>query len=73
MLSAVAQFVSLIIPNRGRDSSVGTATGYGLDEGGVEVRVPIGGKIFPFPSRSVRFWGPPNLLSNVYWGFFLLR
>ncbi|PNF37665.1 hypothetical protein B7P43_G11938, partial [Cryptotermes secundus] len=29
-----------------RDSSVGTATGYGLDDRGVGVRVPVGSTIF---------------------------
>jgi hypothetical protein len=33
------------------DSSVGIATGYGLDDRGVEVRVPQESRIFSFPSR----------------------
>jgi hypothetical protein len=36
---------------RGRDSIVGTATGYGLDDGGVGVRVPVGSTIFSSPDR----------------------
>jgi hypothetical protein len=32
--------------NRSRDSVVGIATGYGLDDRGVEVRVPVGSRIF---------------------------
>jgi hypothetical protein len=38
-------FLSLI-PYRSRDSSVGIATGYGLDDGGLGVRFPIGSRIF---------------------------
>jgi hypothetical protein len=34
-----------------RDSSVGIATGYGLDDRGVGVRVPVGSKIFTSPYR----------------------
>jgi hypothetical protein len=32
-----------------RDSSVGIATSYGLDERGVGVRVPVGSSIFSYP------------------------
>jgi hypothetical protein len=46
---------------RSRDSVVGIATGYGLDDRGVGVRVPVGS-----PRRSDRLWSPPNLLSNGY-------
>jgi hypothetical protein len=46
---------------RSRDSVVGIATGYGLDDRGVGVRVPV---IFSSPSRPDRLWGPPNLLPN---------
>jgi hypothetical protein len=44
----------------------GLATGYGLDEGGVELRFQIGSRIFTSPYRPDRLWGPPNLLSNGY-------
>jgi hypothetical protein len=47
---------------KSRDSSVGIATGYGLDDQGGGVRVPVGSKIFTSPYRQDRFWGPPNLL-----------
>jgi hypothetical protein len=33
------------------DSSVGMATAYGLDDGGVGVRVPEGSRIFSSPRR----------------------
>jgi hypothetical protein len=46
-----------------RDSSVGIATGYGLDDRGVGIRVPVVAKFL--------FWGPPSLLSNGYRGLFL--
>jgi hypothetical protein len=37
-----------------RDSSVGIATSYGLDDRGVGVRVPVGSIIFPTPNRPDR-------------------
>jgi hypothetical protein len=46
-----------------RDTVVGTATGYGLDDQGVGVRVQVGSRIF----SSSR---PTNLLSNGYRGLF---
>jgi hypothetical protein len=54
-----------------RDSVVGIAIGYGLDDRGVGVRVPVCSRIFSCPSRSDRLWGPPNLLSNGHLGFSL--
>jgi hypothetical protein len=53
-----------------RDSAVGIATGYGMDDQGVGVRVPVIERIFPSPHRADRFWGPPSLLSNGYLSFF---
>jgi hypothetical protein len=34
-----------------RDSAVGIATSYGLDDRGVGVRVPVGSRIFSSPDR----------------------
>jgi hypothetical protein len=53
-----------------RDSSVGIATSYELDDRGVGVRVPVGSRIFSSPRHTERLWGPPNLLFNGYRGFF---
>jgi hypothetical protein len=53
-------------PTIGRDGSVGIATGYGLDDRGVVVRVPVGSRIFSSPQRPDWLWGPLNLLSNGY-------
>jgi hypothetical protein len=53
---------------RSRDSVVGIATCYGLDNRGVGVRVPVGSRIFSSPYRPDRLWGPLNLLSNGYRG-----
>jgi hypothetical protein len=47
-------------------SSVGIAVGCGLDDRGVNIRVPVGSTIFTSPYRPDRLWGPPNLLSNRY-------
>jgi hypothetical protein len=44
------------------------ATGYGLADGGVGVRVPVGSRIFSSPHRPDRLWGPPDLLFNGYPG-----
>jgi hypothetical protein len=52
-----------------RDSVVGIATGYGLDDRGVAIRVPVGSRILSSPCPD-RLWGPPNLLSNGNWGLF---
>jgi len=50
----------------GPGSSVGIATGYGLDDPGIESRWG-GGKIFrTCPDRP---WGPPSLLYNGYRAF----
>jgi hypothetical protein len=51
---------------RSQDKVVGIATGYGLDDRVVGVRVPVGQKIFSSPRRPDRLWGPPILLSNGY-------
>jgi hypothetical protein len=51
---------------RSRDSAVGIATGYGVDDRGIGVRSPVGSRIFSSPRRSDRLLGTPNLLCNVY-------
>jgi hypothetical protein len=45
---------------KSRDSVVGTETGYGRDDRGVGVRVPIGSRIFSFPCRPDRLWVHPT-------------
>jgi hypothetical protein len=53
-----------------RDSVVGIATTYGLDDRGGGVRVRVGSRIFSSPRRQDRLWGPHNLLCNGYMGLF---
>jgi hypothetical protein len=53
---------------KSRDSIVGIATGYGLDDQGVGVRVPVGARIFSSPCHPDWLRGPRSLLSSVYWG-----
>jgi hypothetical protein len=55
---------------KSRDSSVGIATGYGLDDREAGVRVPVRSRIFTSPCRPDRLCGSPNLLSNGYRGLF---
>jgi hypothetical protein len=50
------------------DSSVGIATGYGLDDRGVGVRVAVRSRIFSSPRRPDRLWDPPKLLPNGHRG-----
>jgi hypothetical protein len=49
---------------RSRDSAVGIAAGYGLDDWGVWVRVPVEARIFYSVQGLDWFWGPISLLSN---------
>jgi hypothetical protein len=51
-----------------RDSVVGIATRYGMDD--QEVGVPVGSRIFSSQRRPDRLWSPPNLLSNGYRALF---
>jgi hypothetical protein len=54
-----------------RDSPVGIALGYGLDDRCPRVRFPTGSwEFFSSPPRQKRLWGPPSLLCNGYQGLF---
>jgi hypothetical protein len=48
-----------------RDSAVGIATGYGLDDQGFGVRVPVGGKNFHFSMSSRSTLGPTQ--PSIQW------
>jgi hypothetical protein len=49
-----------------RDSVVGVETGYGLDDRGVGVRVPVESRIFTSPYRPHRLSGSHNFLYDGY-------
>jgi hypothetical protein len=53
----IYKIIILFVAFRNRDSSVGIATGYGLDNRRVGVRVPVGSRIFCPPRRPDRLWG----------------
>jgi hypothetical protein len=53
-------FVTVLVHMRSLDSSVGIATGYGLDDRGVGVRVPVGSRFFSSPRRPDWLWGQPK-------------
>jgi hypothetical protein len=60
--------IIIIIRNKSRDSSVGVATDYGLDDRG---SIPSSGsEFFSSPPSPDGLWGPPSLLSNGYQGLF---
>jgi hypothetical protein len=59
-------YVHYTVQERSRDSSVGVATNYGLEDREIGVRVPVGSRIIPTSSTSAL--GPPNLLSNGHRG-----
>jgi hypothetical protein len=71
MKSIVMQYFALLtyfLMSRG--SVVDIATGYGLDDREVGVRIPVGSTIITSPYRPDQLWGPPNLLYNEYRGLF---
>jgi hypothetical protein len=47
----VNKFKNYYLPRGSRDSTVGLATSYGLDDRGIGVRVPVGSTIFSSPRR----------------------
>jgi hypothetical protein len=58
-------------PNKSHGKAVGIATGYGLGDSEVGVRVPVISRMFTSPQRPDCLWDPPSLLSNVYRRLFL--
>jgi hypothetical protein len=60
----VVKFTFLSFHRMSRDSSVGIALGYGLDDRGSRVRLLAGLGIFLFTTASRTVLGSPSLLSN---------
>jgi hypothetical protein len=55
--------MSHALHSRSRNTTVGVATGYGLDGRGVGLWVPVGTRFVSSLRRPDRFGGPPSLLS----------
>jgi hypothetical protein len=53
-----------------QESTIGIATGYGLEDREVGVRFPVRSRIFTSPCRPDRLWGSPNLPNIGYRGLF---
>jgi hypothetical protein len=61
----IYEYIHCTVSNyKSRDSVLDIATGYGLDDKVVGVRVPVGARILISPCRPDRLWGPPSFLSN---------
>jgi hypothetical protein len=61
-----------ISEQRINNSAVDIATGYGMDDRGVGVRVPVGSSILSSPLRPDLLWGPPCLRLYECRGLFSL-
>jgi hypothetical protein len=60
------RFLSSLQRLGSRDSVVGIATGYWLDDRGVGVRVAVGSRIFSSPLRPYRVRGPPPGVKRLW-------
>jgi hypothetical protein len=58
-----------IMASKCRSTVICRATGYGLDDMSVGVRVLVGSRILAFLYRPVQLWSLPSLLCKEYWGF----
>jgi hypothetical protein len=67
--NCVFKYLDEFNASKRRDNVVGIATGYGLDDRGVGVRVSVGTRFLP-PQCLDQLWGPPSFLSNGYQGLF---
>jgi hypothetical protein len=63
--NSIIIIIIIIIIILSRNSVVGIATSYGLDDGGVGVRVPLGSKKFYSPCRPDRLWAHPASYPTV--------
>jgi hypothetical protein len=69
-LEGLRKITKPLIQDKSRDSSVGIATGYGLDDRSSMVPFPGEGgwEFFSSQPRPKQLWGPLRLLSSGYRG-----
>jgi hypothetical protein len=64
LLSKIWKFLVVWITCKSRCSAAGITSGFGLNDWGVEVLVPVGSRIFTYPYCPDWLQGPPSLLSS---------
>jgi hypothetical protein len=65
-MKRLPEITTIIRQDNSRDSVVGIATGYGLDDRGVGVGVPVVSRNLSSQRRPERLWGPSSFLYPAY-------